>query len=106
MSKLSRRAFAREAVVAATAAAVLPTVLAQTPAPPAPPPAPAPPVPEVEARINWIFTKYSAHLDDAQRADIRRIISGGQKDVDTMRAWPIANGDQPAGPFRVYRRRS
>jgi hypothetical protein len=101
MPKLSRRAFAREAVVAATAAAVLPNVLAQ-----APPPAPAPPVPEVEARINWIFTKYGAHLDDAQRADIRRILAGGQKDIDAMRAWPISNSVEPAAPFRIYRRRS
>jgi len=99
MPKVSRRAFAREAVVAATAAAVLPNVLAQ--APPS-----APPVPEVEARIHWIFTKYGARLDDAQRADIRRILAGGQKDIDAMRAWPMPNSVEPAAPFRIYRRRS
>ena len=101
MSKVSRRAFAREAFAAATAAAVLPSALAQTPPQPAPPPNP-----EVEARINWIFTKYGARLDDAQRADIRRIIAGGQKDVDTMRAFPLPNSVEPATIFRVYRRRS
>ncbi len=100
MPKLSRRAFARDAVVAATAAAVLPNALAQTP------PAAPPPIPEVEARINWIVTKYGAHLDDAQRADIRRIIAGGQKDIDAMRAWPMPNSVEPAAPFRIYRRRS
>lgn len=103
MSKVSRRVFAREALAAATAAAVLPAALAQTQ--PAPQPAP-PPNPEVEARINWIFTKYGARLDDAQRADIRRIIAGGQKDVDTMRVFPLPNSVEPATVFRVYRRRS
>ena len=102
MPKVSRRAFARDAFVAATAAADLPNALAQAPSPPAP----APPVPEVEARIQWIFTKYGARLDDAQRADIRRILSGGQKDVEAMRAWPLDNSVAPATPFRIWRRRS
>ena len=104
MPKVSRRAFARGAFAAATAAAVLPTALAQAP-PQQPAPAPAP-NPEVEARINWIFTKYGARLDDAQRADIRRIIAGGQKDVDTMRAFPLPNSIGPVAVFRVWRRRS
>ena len=100
MPKVSRRAFARDAVVAATAAAVLPSALAQAP----PPPAPVPP--EVEARIQWIFTKYGSRLDEAQRADVRRILAGGQPDVEKMRAWPMPNSVEPATPFRVWRRRS
>jgi hypothetical protein len=108
MSKLSRRAFARDAVVAATAAAVLPNVLAQTPPAATEKPAPLPIASqaEVDARVNWIFTKYGARLDETQRADIRRIISGGQKDVDAMRAWPLPSSAEPAAPFRIHRRRS
>jgi len=101
MSHISRRSFARNAVVIATAAAVLPEALAQT-TPPTPPPAlPAASKAEVEARVNWIFTKYGARLDDAQRADIRRIITGGQGGVDAMRAFLLDNGDDPALVFRV-----
>ena len=101
MSKVSRRVFARGAFAAATAAAVLPSALAQAPPQPAPPPNP-----EVDARIQWILTKYGSRLDETQRADIRRIIAGGQKDVETMRAFPLPNGVEPATMFHVYRRRS
>jgi len=47
--------------------------------------------PEVEARINWIFTKYGARLNDEQRADIRRILTSGQPAIDAMRAYPLGN---------------
>jgi hypothetical protein len=57
---------------------------------------------EVEARINWVFTKYGARLNDEQRADIRRIITGGQPAIDAMRAYPLGNEAGPPVPFRVY----
>jgi hypothetical protein len=57
---------------------------------------------EVEARINWVFTKYGARLNDEQRADIRRIIAGGQPAIDAMRAYPLGNEIGPPVPFRVY----
>jgi hypothetical protein len=116
VKKVSRRTFARDALVAATAAAVLPSVLAQTP--PAPPkttpvepkpPATAPALSaasqaEVDARVNWILTKYGTRLDDGQRADIRRLLQGAQQGVDAMRAYPLDNGAEPAPRFRIYRR--
>lgn len=58
--------------------------------------------PEVEARINWVFTKYGSHLNDEQRADIRRIITSGQPAIDAMRAYPLGNEVGPPVPFRVY----
>lgn len=112
MSKVSRRSFARNALVAATAAAVLPDAIAQTtpPSPPMPdrnatiaPPETPPPNAEVEARISWINAKYGARLNDAQKADIRRIIAGGQAGVDAMRAYPLDNSVAPATPFRPFR---
>ena len=51
---------------------------------------------EVEARIQWIFTKYGSRLDAAQRADIRRLITGGQASIDAMRAYPLDNSVGPA----------
>jgi hypothetical protein len=58
--------------------------------------------PEVEARINWIFTKYGARLNDEQRADVRRILTSGQPAIDAMRAYPLGNEVGPPVPFRVY----
>jgi hypothetical protein len=93
MKKISRRAFARDAVVAATAAAVAPNLVAEPPAS----------NPEVEARVQWIISKYGSRLNEAQRADIRRLIAGGQASVDAMRAYPLDNANDPATPFRIHR---
>ena len=60
------------------------------------------PNPEVEARINWVFTKYGSRLNDEQRADVRRIITSGQPAIDAMRAYPLGNEIGPPVPFRVY----
>lgn len=94
--KISRRAFA--ALISAGAGGLAVTSIG---AAPAEPPAAAPNA-EVEARINWIFTKYGSRLNDEQRADIRRIISGGQGSIDAMRAYPLGNEVGPPVPFRVY----
>ena len=84
MRKVSRRTFARDALIVAAAA---PALTATSPE--------APTNPEVEARIQWIFTKYGSRLNDSQRADIRRLITGGQPSIDAMRAYPLDNGDGP-----------
>src|SRR3954464_15398668 len=64
--------------------------------------APSQPNAEVEARINWVLTKYGARVNDEQRADVRRIITGGQPAIDAMRAYPLGNEAGPPVPFRVY----
>jgi hypothetical protein len=97
MKTISRRSFARNTVVIATAAAMLPSDLFAEETTTAPPNA------EVEARIQWIFTKYGARLNDAQRADIRRLIASGQASIDAMRAYALDNADDPATPFRIQR---
>ncbi|MGZ5476091.1 MAG: hypothetical protein ACXW29_06870 [Thermoanaerobaculia bacterium] len=116
MKKISRRSFTRQAIVAATAAAVLPAAIAQTdpaapkttPATPKPPDSPPALSPssqaEVDARVQWIVTKYGSRLDETQRADIRRLITGGQSGVETMRKYELQNAAGPAEPFRIYRR--
>ena len=88
--KISRRAFgsliAASALVRASSAEA----------------ADAPTNAEVEARIQWVFTKYGSRLNDEQRADIRRIITSGQPAIDAMRAYPLGNEVGPPVPFRVY----
>lgn len=99
MKKVSRRTFARDAVVIAGAAAVMPELLAE------PTPSQPPAIPEVEARVQWIFAKYGPRLDSAQRADIRRLIAGGQSSIDAMRAYPLDNSVSPATPFQPEARK-
>jgi hypothetical protein len=94
--KISRRAFG--ALIGASALARTTNAITQA----TPTSAPPPPNAEVEARINWIFTKYGSRLSEEQRADIRRIISGGQASIDAMRAYPLGNEVAPPVPFRVY----
>jgi hypothetical protein len=88
--KLSRRAFG--SLIAASALVRARATEAAEAAPNA----------EVEARIQWIFTKYGSRLNDEQRADIRRIITSGQQGIDAMRAFPLGNEVGPPVPFRVY----
>ena len=103
MGKVSRREFVVAAAVAGMAPAIAP--LNGAPAPDSPPAAAGPAAnPEVEARLQWIFTKYGARLSDEQRADIRRILGGGQAAIDQMRAFPLINSEEPVTRFRVWRR--
>lgn len=98
MTKMSRRAFARNAIVATAVVAIpsaVPAIAAE---------AAATPNAEVEARIQWILAKYGSHLNDEQRADIRRIITSGQGGVDDMRKYALENATEPAEPFRPYRK--
>ena len=104
MPKITRRSFAARAVAAVAATAAVPELLAQVApqtqaTPPKTPALPPASQAEVDARVNWIFTKYGARLDDTQRADIRRIIASGQPAIDAMRAYPLTNADGPAGAF-------
>ncbi|HSP16955.1 MAG TPA: hypothetical protein VLV78_19570 [Thermoanaerobaculia bacterium] len=94
--KISRRSFARKTLVAAAAAAVMPVSAAEVGS--------VAQNPEVEARVQWIVAKYGAHLNETERADVRRIVSGGQAGVDTMRKYALDNGNGPAEPFRIYRK--
>ncbi len=101
--KISRRSFARKTLVVAAAAAVLPIAAAEVPSTSLGAGAATTPNAEVEARIQWILTKYGAHLNDAERADIRRIVSGGQAGIETMREYALENATEPAERFRIYR---
>jgi hypothetical protein len=105
-TSISRREFARRAALAAASAAILPGSLAATvltaqgaaeenklsPAAQA----------EVELKIQAIFRKYGERLNDAQKADIRRLVTEGQKPLEALRAYHIENWDQPATVLRLF----
>lgn len=111
MSRISRRAFAKQAVLIAGAATVLPSALAENP-PAAPSPATTSALPalpqasqaEADARIAWVINKYGSHLDQTQRSDVRRLITGAQGGIDQMRAFPLPNSVEPAGAFTIWRK--
>jgi hypothetical protein len=107
---ISRRDFALHAAIAAAAAACLPgELLAAQPLLPASPPqqqadeklSPES-LAEVEAKIQAIFRKYGSRLSDAQKADIRRLVTEGQKPLELMRKFSLDNADQPGNVLRLY----
>jgi hypothetical protein len=101
MMTVSRRDFARLAV-AATATTAMPS-LGETPAAT---PAATSANAEAEARIAMILGRYGSRFTDAQKADIRRLITGAQEGLEAMRAYPLDNSVEPATLFRPYRNTS
>ena len=107
---ITRRAFARNAALAAATVAVLPTdAFAQQskPAPAAPPPADAPPKlsaasqAEVEARVQGVMRQFGDRLSEAQKAEVRRLITLGQKSVEDLRSYPMEISDEPATVLKL-----
>lgn len=111
-SGISRRDFARGATAAAAAIAAIPSGMLGTAALAAPhgtaqtalpqqPPSETPKLSpeamaEVEAKIAEIMRRYGSRLDDAQKADIRRLVHEGQAPLEALRAFPLDNSDEPA----------
>ncbi len=111
--RISRREFARRAALAAASAAVIPGQLLRAshaaallaPAaqqPPAEPKLSPEGRAEVEAKIQAIFRKYGSRLSEEQKADVRRLVTEGQKSLESLRAFPLDNADQPATVFEIY----
>jgi len=110
--RISRRDFARAAALAAAgaaSAACLPTELSSTPlvAPPLPPHqadeklSPESQA-EVEAKIQAILGKYGSRFSDEQKAEIRRLVTEGQKPLEAMREFSLDNSDQPSTVLKLY----
>ena len=58
---------------------------------------------EVETKVNEILRKYGDRLSPEQKADIRKVMAENQDHLEEMRAFVLANSDQPATVFRPYR---
>jgi len=55
---------------------------------------------EVDAKVKEIFRKYGKSLSDEQKADVRKVMAETQDGLEKMRAFALANGDQPAAVFK------
>ena len=106
---ISRRDFARRAAMAAATVACLPAELLAASPLPASPAAQQPDEKlsaesqaEADAKIQAIFRKYGDRLSDAQKADIRRLVTEGQKPLEAMRKFSLDNADQPGNVLRLY----
>ncbi len=115
--RISRREFAGRAAKGAAAALVVPaglfapSAVAGPTSPPAQTAAEAPKLSpearaEAEEKISAIFRKYGARLSEEQKADIRRIMLENQQSLETLRAYPLENSDEPATVLRLERRAS
>ena len=110
---ISRREFARRAALGvAGAAAVSAGVISLPAAPPASAAvSPAEDKPklsaaartEAEDKIKAIFRKYGERLSEEQKTDIRRMVLEGQEALEQLRAYPLANSDEPATVLRLHR---
>ena len=50
---------------------------------------------ELESRLQAVFAQYGSRLDDAQKADLRRLAADGQAELDRLRAYRVENTDGP-----------
>ena len=105
-SGISRRDFARRAALAATAAC-LPAELLAAHLPSIPPQQPEEKLSpesqaEVDAKIQALLRKYGDRLSEAQKADVRRLLTEGQKPLEQMRKFPLENANQPGNVLKLY----
>ena len=56
----------------------------------------------MEAKIQAIFRKYGSRIPEEQKADVRRLVRESQKSLESLRAFPLDNADQPATVFELY----
>ena len=109
LAKISRRSFGRRAAAAFSPAALfgatvaLPGKLAAEPNQDATSPgvSTANGNSEVEAKLANIIRKYGSRLSEEQRAHLRKILIYNQKMLESVRAFPLQNGDPPSSVLRV-----
>ena len=102
--RLSRRSFAKSALLATAAAGVPREAKARSKSevvPQANQQQPVPPI--VEAQMAALLSKYGDRLSDEQKAECKRLLIQAQKGSEAMRAFPLDNSNEPATIFRVYR---
>lgn len=60
---------------------------------------------EADARVQMIVARYGSRLSPAERADLQRLSSLAQTQLDQLRAFAVDFTDEPAHIFRAPRRR-
>jgi hypothetical protein len=58
---------------------------------------------EVEMKFRDVLRKYGDKLSAEQKTDVRKALAETQEGLEAMRAFALANGDQPAAVFHIYR---
>jgi hypothetical protein len=106
---LSRRDFARRAATAAATLACLPAELLTVSPLNTPRPTQQPEEKlslesqaEVDAKIQAVFRRYGHRLSEVQKADVRRLLTEGQKPLELIRKYPLDNADQPGNVLNLY----
>ena len=112
---ISRREFAKKAVLTSAVAAVMPAgLVAQEPGNVPEVNAPAPPVPNADAMklteagkaeadlaYETIIRKYGSRFDDAQKKELQRLVYQQQETLEKLRNFKVNNGDQPATVLKL-----
>jgi hypothetical protein len=108
--EITRREFARRVAIASATTTLSPAVLvsaacesasldgsfpALQDSPDKPKPSPEGAI-ELEARTQLILARYGKRFSDEQKADIRRLQRLLQPQLESLRAYGLANGDAPA----------
>jgi hypothetical protein len=105
---LSRRDFARLAIVGAAAAALPASLVDSLPARAQSIPHEVPLTPaaraEADLKSEIILGQYGSRLNDAQKAEVRHLTEQMQTQLETIRAYKLENGDAPATVFEPYRK--
>ena len=104
---ITRRSFARSAALTAATVAVLPGEAFSQAAAPAPTAPATPPQlsassqAEIEARFQGVIRQFGDRLSGAQKAEVLRLITLGQKGVEDLRAFPLSISDEPATVLKL-----
>lgn len=102
-SGISRREFACEIAALTATVAIAPATMAQTEkaaTPLKPPPEEeglsAAAKAEAEANYQALMQRYGNRLNSDQKHDVHRLLMQQQKSVEALRAFTLANGDEPS----------
>jgi hypothetical protein len=105
--RISRREFARGGALAAASAALPAALLPAIAAGQAPAQQPALTTAsqaEVDEKVGAVMRRYGNLLSDAEKLDVRRLLTEAQKPLEQMRDFTLHldNGDQPGNVLRLY----
>jgi hypothetical protein len=101
--RISRREFARAGIL--TVAAAVPSSFAPTAASQAPSQEPALSADsqaEVDTKMAAVLGRYGNLLSNAEKLDVRRLLTEGQKQLTRMRLIKLGNKDQPANILKLF----
>jgi hypothetical protein len=100
-----RRGFVRSLVLGGTAATLAPRTAAadEKPDQDKDKVTSSPPRTEADARMDLILARFGGQLDEAARASVREGIEAQVRRAETLRKFPLDNGDGPFPVFIPYR---